>query len=425
MRGLRSIVIAAFLGTLLIFGVAAVKAVGLLNAMRAENRLLREQSISNANRLATVRYCVLLSQKYLNDPGTSDADIRDRWTQMMADPGGDQLQSNHAQLAQLRTLLNQHWAILNRAFQTTSREGSPNPDEVRPLQVSAVEITERVEDIDAQQTAATQVAVQDQFERLGRGLSLALYFSMGTALLLALGCGVYILRIERQNQGRYEEIVSGRRDLEQLSARLVEAQETERRTISRELHDQVGQTLNAVLLDAANLATRIRPDDEIGQRYLNNIRSLTDSGINSIRDISLLLRPSMLDDLGLIPALEWHARETSRRTGIDVRVSAGNVDDSLPDAIRTCVYRVVQEALQNISRHAAASHAKIDVRQSNGALALSIEDDGSGFDPRLTKGMGLLGMEERVKQLGGHLEVRSEPGKGTTLRVSLPAAVTK
>jgi signal transduction histidine kinase len=325
----------------------------------------------------------------------------------------------------LRTLLGQHWAILNRAIQTTSREGSPNPDEVRPLQVSAVEITERVEDLDARQTVATQVAVQDQFERLGRGLSLALYFSMGTALLLALGCGVYILRIERQNQGRYEEIVSGRRDLEQLSARLVEAQETERRTISRELHDQVGQTLNAVLLDAANLATRIRPDDEIGQRYLNNIRSLTDSGINSIRDISLLLRPSMLDDLGLIPALEWHARETSRRTGIDVRVSAGNVDDSLPDAIRTCVYRVVQEALQNISRHAAASHANIDVRQSNGALALSIEDDGSGFDPRLTKGMGLLGMEERVKQLGGHLEVQSEPGKGTTLRVSLPAAVTK
>jgi signal transduction histidine kinase len=425
MRGLRSIVIAAFLGTLLIFGVAAVIAVGLLNAMRAENRLLREQSISNAHKLATVRYCVLLSQKYLNDPGTSDADIRDRWTQMMADPGDDQLQSNHAQLAQLRTLLSRHWAILNRSIQTTSREGSLNPDEVRPLQVSAVEITGRVEDIDAQQTAATQVAVQDQFERLGRGLSLALYFSMGTVLLLALGCGVYILRIERQNQGRYEQIVSGRRDLEQLSARLVEAQETERRTISRELHDQVGQTLNAVLLDAANLATRIRPDDEIGQRYLNNIRSLTDSGINSIRDISLLLRPSMLDDLGLIPALEWHARETSRRTGIDVRVSAGNVDDSLPDAIRTCVYRVVQEALQNISRHAAASHAKIDVRQSNGALALSIEDDGSGFDPRLTKGMGLLGMEERVKQLGGHLEVRSEPGRGTTLRVSLPAAVTK
>jgi signal transduction histidine kinase len=224
---------------------------------------------------------------------------------------------------------------------------------------------------------------------------------------------VYIFRIERQNQLRYREIVA-------LSARLVDAQETERRTISRELHDQVGQTLNALLVDAANLARRLPADDEPSQNYLNNIRSFADSSVNSIRDIALLLRPSMLDDLGLIPALEWQARETSRRTGIDVRVAAENVDDSLPDAIRTCVYRVVQEALQNVSRHSGASHVKITVRQPNGAVSLTIEDDGAGFDPRRTRGMGLLGMEERVRQLGGKLEVQSQPGKGTTLHISLP-----
>jgi signal transduction histidine kinase len=214
--------------------------------------------------------------------------------------------------------------------------------------------------------------------------------------------------------------VAARRDLEQVSARLVDAQEAERRTISRELHDQVGQTLNAVLVDAANLARRIPPDDEIGQRYLNNIRSYTDSSVNAIRDISLLLRPSMLDDLGLIPALEWQARETSRRTGIDVRVSAEDVDDNLSDAIRTCVYRVAQEALQNVSRHSGASHAKIGVGQLDGMLSLTIEDDGSGFDPLRTRGMGLLGIEERVRQLGGRLEVQSKPANGTTVRVSLP-----
>ena len=103
-----------------------------------------------------------------------------------------------------------------------------------------------------------------------------------------------------------------------------------------------------------------------------------------------------------------------------MRVSAENVDDSLPDAIRTCIYRVTQEALQNVARHSGASHARIGVRQSDGMLSLTIEDDGSGFNPQRTRGMGLLGIEERVRQLSGRLEVRSEPGKGTTVRVSLP-----
>jgi signal transduction histidine kinase len=324
------------------------------------------------------------------------------------------------QFEQLRKMLQEHWLGLNRALEASAPKRRPDDEEIRPLRVSALEITERVEDIDAKQTAAAQLTIQDQFDRLGRALGLALNFALGSALLLALGCVVYILRIERQNHLRYEEIVAARRDLEQLSARLVDAQEIERRTISRELHDQVGQTLNALLVDAANLARRIPPDDEIGQRYLNNIRSFADSSVNSLRDISLLLRPSMLDDLGLIPALEWQARETSRRTGIDVRVSAESVDDSLPDEIRTCVYRVVQEALQNVSRHSGASHAKIGVRQAEGMVALTIEDGGSGFDPRRTRGMGLLGMEERVRQLGGRLEVQSQPGKGTMVRVSLP-----
>jgi signal transduction histidine kinase len=325
-----------------------------------------------------------------------------------------------ARFAQLRDMLQQHWLSLNRAMEASASQRELGEEEVRPLRVSALEITGRIVDIDAKQTAATELRVQDQFERLGHGLGLALNFALGAALMLALGCGVYILRIERQNHRRYEEIVAARRDLEQLSARLVDAQEAERRTISRELHDQVGQTLNAVLVDAANLARRIPPDDEIGQRYLNNIRSFTDSSVNAIRDISLLLRPSMLDDLGLIPALEWQARETSRRTGIDVRVSAEDVDDNLPDAIRTCVYRVAQEALLNVSRHSGASHAKIGVGHLDGMLSLTIEDDGSGFEPLRTRGMGLLGMEERVRQLGGRLEVQSKPANGTTVRVSLP-----
>jgi len=377
--------------------------------------------VERARELDTVKYCVLLSQKYINQvPNEAQevADLRSQWTRMMSDLAAYHMAGDPEQFDQLRQMLRQHWQGLDRAI-----SDSLTPDEVRPLRISAVEITARVEDIDAKQAAATEIAVQNQVDRLGKDLGVALNVALAAALILAVGCGLYILNIERQNRGRYEEIVVARQDLERLSARLVDAQESERRTISRELHDQVGQTLNAVLVDAANLASRIPPDDEVGQRYLQNIRSHADASVNSIRDISLLLRPSMLDDLGLIAALEWQARETSRRTGIDVRVNADGVDESLPDPLRTCVYRVVQEALQNVSKHSHATYARVEVRQAGERLELRVEDDGQGFDPKRSRGMGLLGMEERVRQLGGRVEVSSVAGKGTTVSVTLPAPV--
>jgi signal transduction histidine kinase len=131
----------------------------------------------------------------------------------------------------------------------------------------------------------------------------------------------------------------------------------------------------------------------------------------------------MLDDLGLVPALDWQAREVSRRSGIHVKVEAEKVPDSLPDAVRTCVYRVVQETLQNVSRHSGARNATVTVHQTDGSLELTVEDDGHGFDPARTRGLGLLGMEERVKQLGGRLEIQSKPDKGTRLHVTLPIVV--
>ena len=296
------------------------------------------------------------------------------------------------------------------------------------MSTSIVEITSQLEGIDAKQAASTEALIEDAFEHRGARLSMALGLGLGAALLLAAGCLIYIFRIERENERRYQEVLNAHSSLEQLSAKLVDAQEMERRTISRELHDQVGQTLNAVLVEAANLAKRIQPDDAVSLHSLDNIRKFADSSVNSIRDIALLLRPSMLDDLGLIPALDWQAREVARRSGMKVEVKAENVADSLPDDMRTCIYRVVQEALQNVSRHSAAKSAVVTVRQDQDSLFLSVEDDGSGFDSGKMRGLGMLGMEERVRQLGGHLEVSSAPGKGTVLRVTLPipvAAVTE
>ena len=179
-------------------------------------------------------------------------------------------------------------------------------------------------------------------------------------------------------------------------------------------------------MDAANLANRIPPDDAVSHRYLDNIRTLPDSSVNAIRNIALLLRPSMLDDLGLIPALEWQAREVSRRSGIKVKVTAENVPDSLPDALRTCVYRVVQEALHNVSRHSRRVEMRarsMCARQTGHALMLTVEDDGSGFRPGNERaGLGLAGHG------GTGQATRRTPGdpiaagQGNTLRVTLPIA---
>ena len=385
---LRLILTAGFGGMLLIFVVAGVDSIRLLNQMRADSRVLRAASLERSRRLATVRSYILLSRS------RSQAELRDALASALENLDGYQSSTldETALLNSLRELLEQP-----------------------PESTSVIQIDTRVQDVDARQLAATESEIQRQFEGLGRRLSLVLIIALCFAVLLAAGCIVYIFRIERQNSRRYQEVT-------RLSARLVAAQETERRTISRELHDEVGQTLGAVLVDAANLANRIPVEDTVSHRYLDNIRALADTSVNSIRNIALLLRPSMLDDLGLVPALEWQAREMSRRSGIKVKVAAENVSDSLPDAVRTCIYRVVQETLNNVSRHSGAKNALVSVQQTEGSIVLTVKDDGSGFEPAKTRGLGLIGMEERVKQLGGRLEIESQPGHGTLLRATLPMA---
>jgi len=141
-----------------------------------------------------------------------------------------------------------------------------------------------------------------------------------------------------------------------------------------------------------------------------------------VRNMSLLLRPSMLDDLGLVPALQWQAREVWKRSGVWVEVDAETVPEELPEEHRTCIYRIVQEALHNCVQHAEAHHVKITVKREKAGLRLAIEDDGKGFRPNREKGMGLLGMQERVTHLGGQFAIESAPASGTVLRVALPLA---
>ena len=436
-RRLRSVLMAGFGGIAMVFLIGTIDAVRLLDTMRADDQILREKALARTNHLASIRSSILLTHTYLGDyfqdlnanPEDYLPKAEQTWSRMrsdLADYRSTTLEEE-ALVKSLEELLEQDWQHISRAMRSPAGR-KPTAESfsatgVLPSKTLVIEITTQLESIDAKQEATTEAQIQGQFERLSGRLRTVLTLALAAALILAIGCLVYIFRIERQNRRRYDEILKGRKALEQLSARLVEAQETERRAISRELHDQIGQTLNALLVDAANLAKRIAPDDAVSQRYLDNIRSFAGSSVNSIRDIALLLRPSMLDDLGLIPALEWQAREVSRRTGIKVEVTAENVPDSLSDGVRTCIYRVAQEALQNVSRHSGAKSAVVSVHGESGSLFLSVADDGHGFDPERARGLGMLGMEERVRQLGGRFDIRSSPEKGATLRVTLPAAV--
>ncbi len=183
----------------------------------------------------------------------------------------------------------------------------------------------------------------------------------------------------------------------------------------------MGQAFSAVLMEAENLLD-LEHGAEVRPR-LESIRGLAENGMNEIRNMALLLRPSMLDDFGLAPALDWQARETAKRTGMHVQLNS-EVSGDLPEEHKTCIYRVVQEALNNCARHAQASAVQVAVRGEAGRIVLSVQDDGSGFDTERVRGMGLglRGMEERVRHLGGTFEIDSRPGRGTRVAIALPLA---
>jgi signal transduction histidine kinase len=255
-----------------------------------------------------------------------------------------------------------------------------------------------------------------------------LLLTLVAALLLGLGLAWFtmrqILHLENQDRLRYEEVVDARSQLKGLSARLEAAQETERRALSRELHDEVGQSLSAVLVELRNLSAGLGiRSGEQSRGHVETVKGLVENTVRVVRNMALLLRPSMLDDLGLIPALKWQARECAKRTSMDVSVATELDSDDLPDEYKTCVYRVVQEALNNCAHHSRATIVRIRVKQTPDRLTLVIQDNGQGFDAAHIKGLGLLGIQERVARIGGISKIHSQPGEGTILSVELPFAI--
>jgi signal transduction histidine kinase len=241
-------------------------------------------------------------------------------------------------------------------------------------------------------------------------------------LVVAAASVIRLSHLENRAEQERLQTERAEKELRLLSQKLVRAQEDERRTISRELHDEVGQTLTALRVELGNLEKLRSGPERDFQDHLEDAKGLTAQTLQSVRNLAAGLRPSLLDDLGLGPALEWQAREFSRRTGIPVEVTRDDSIPELPDGHRTCLYRVVQEALTNCARHAEATEIRIALQADSGRISLTVQDDGRGLpeNAKAVTGLGLVGLEERVRELGGALELKSRAGKGAWLCASLP-----
>jgi signal transduction histidine kinase len=202
--------------------------------------------------------------------------------------------------------------------------------------------------------------------------------------------------------------------------RVVEAQELERARLARELHDETGQALTSILLGLKSLEDRVDSDD--GRTAVTELRNLVVTTLQDVRRLAVELRPAALDDFGLVPAIERLRDTVEEQGGLSVDVQSPLGDERLPPETETALYRIVQEALINVLKHAAATRVTVRLSRSGKTVALVVQDDGNGFDPASVRdgGLGLVGMRERVALLGGRLTVESSEGGGTLLKAEVP-----
>ncbi len=339
------------------------------------------------------------------------------------------IMKDRPEMQRLRAAMEEYWRVAAIVFEwTPAQKQAEGPAFLRrrmaPQRELAFQLASDIENVGLSQSRLRQEQILRTQEDLKSYVR-----RFGTAALL-LGALVAIVSITRThsleaNAARHlREIERAAADLRRLSLKLSKAQEEERKSISRELHDQVGQMLTALRMELGNIeGFRQAPGGDF-DLHMNDAKKLTEETLRTVRDMSMGLRPSVLDQLGLAPALRWQSREFARRSGVPVDIQIDGNLDNLGDAHRTCVYRVVQEALTNCARHAQASRIRVSIHGGATAITLAVEDDGTGFEVATARshGLGLLGSEERAKELGGNLQVDSQPGKGTVLRCEIPVS---
>lgn len=433
----RTALLLGFGGLLALLAFSGLDAMQVLSQIQLRNEEIRREYVERSRKLEQIRSAVYLSGTYVRDyllePNPRDAekhraslnetrkeiDAELRSYEKLFHPGEEE------PLHVLEQELAAYWRSLEPVFIWTPEQRREQGyaflrDEVFPRRMSMLSIADRVADVNERQLNLGDRRLSDLFLGFRNRLLITLAVTLGLGLLLAAASVRHTLGLERETARHLRDVLQARGELKELSTRLVEAQEIERKAISRELHDAVGQSLSAVLVELRNLGAALPADSTNLRAHVETTRRLVESAVGLVRNMALLLRPSMLDDLGLVPALQWQARDVSKRTGMLINVAADELPEDLPDEHKTCIYRIVQEALNNCSKHADAENVRITVREEGGNILLSVQDDGKGFTPGQERGLGLLGIQERVANLGGNLQIDSEMGRGTLLMISLP-----
>jgi signal transduction histidine kinase len=437
--GRQTALVAGFGVLLILMGIISVDSLRTLRTIQANDTQIRQDFLYREHTLEKVRTSVYES-----------GDIMSDYTLIESDPHTQErlrteFQSLHNETAaslkaciqslpmdkresfqHLAERLERYWSSVDPIFalRATAKKGLGNAalrSNVLSKYAEVLAITKQVSTVNDDELKEIDRRIAETFAKFRRRLLMVATIAFSFGLILAVATIMYTARLEKSIEEKYDESLRAQLQLKGLSKRLVDAQEQERRAISRELHDEVGQALSALLMDVETLSAK-QGENDVFRNGLKNIKVLAENCVNEVRNMALLLRPSMLDDLGLVAAIEWQAREVSKRTGMLVNVVKENVSDFLPDEHKTCVYRIVQEALNNCSKHAYARNVRVILHEDPGHLLLTIEDDGKGFDANRGRGLGLVGMSERVTQLGGVFAVDSDPGHGTCLRVDLPFA---
>jgi len=437
-RQTRVALFAGFGGLLVLLGIIGISAISFLSQIKAREEIIRRDYVNRDRLLQNLRSDIYTSDICVRDflLDTNDAFAAGHKEQFLetqrklqsevagyrrvtgtGDPGPvDEL------AAELAAYMKALAPVMNwNAAERRERAYAFMQDELLPRRMSALSLADHIQQISERQLEQNSTAVSVMLSSFRAELLLLLVLAATGGLTLA-GISLWrLLSLEQESQRRFAEVVGTREELKRLSTELVSAQENERRRISRELHDEVGQVLSAIMLGLGNLRSALRDNNSVeADRQLQLVEDMTERNARVVRNISLLLRPTMLDDLGLIPALKWLAREVSRTGSMEVDVVAESFVDDVPDEHRTCVFRVVQEALRNSARHSGALRARVFVGEENGVLRMSVQDDGKGFAPSLETGLGILGMQERVVSLAGTMTLDSKPGRGTALTFNLP-----
>jgi signal transduction histidine kinase len=396
--------------------------------------------------LSTVRAQILLGSVYLRDALTEpNVGAAEQYRHLLDDAyeSADKALQQYVpvldspyereQLAKLRKEVD---GFRNLVFEVLATDSSRWPAMARvilrtlviPRREDVIRVSDEVQKLNRSEfveqqseIARTHQATQRQiWTRLG----VALAGSLGIALIAAIYAGRLEDRIRRQG----ERDLQNARDLQRLSAQLIRAQEEERRTIARELHDEVGQVLTAIKVELA-VAERGVAAAGGPAHSLESVRSITDGAIHSVRDLSRLLHPALLDDLGLPAAVDAHLKAFGTRHAIRVQLLHERMEQRLTPEIEAAVFRILQEGLTNVARHAGAKTVRVYLQRLASTVLMTVEDDGMGFDtsileqPGRAGGLGLIGIRERVANFRGTLRIESTPSKGTRVTVELPARV--